>query len=44
VTRVPGIAAAAAAWSAHRIATGRGVSLPDPPQRNAGGQVLAIWY
>lgn len=36
--------AAAAAWSAHRIATGRGVALPDPPQRNERGQQLAIWY
>lgn len=36
--------AAAAAWSAHRIATGFGVSLPDPPQRNEQGQALAIWY
>ncbi|NJC71610.1 DUF429 domain-containing protein [Planosporangium thailandense] len=36
--------AAAAAWSAHRIATGRGVALPDPPQLNERGQRLAIWY
>jgi predicted RNase H-like nuclease len=36
--------AAAAAWSAHRIAIGRGVPLPDPPQTNERGQRLAIWY
>ncbi|MGC9670602.1 DUF429 domain-containing protein [Planosporangium sp. 12N6] len=36
--------AAAAAWSAHRIATGRGGSLPDPPEVNERGQRLAIWY
>ncbi|WP_304106818.1 DUF429 domain-containing protein [Mycolicibacterium bacteremicum] len=35
--------AAAAAWSAHRIATGAAFSLPDPPQVNARGQRLAIW-
>jgi predicted RNase H-like nuclease len=34
--------AAAAAWSANRIATGRGQSLPDPPQI-AGGREIAIW-
>jgi predicted RNase H-like nuclease len=36
--------AAAAAWSAHRIACGEGQSLPDPPQRNRGGQQIAIWF
>jgi predicted RNase H-like nuclease len=36
--------AAAVAWSAHRIATGRATSLPDPPERNERGQALAIWY
>ena len=36
--------AAAAAWSAHRIATGAGVPLPDPPEHNDRGQRLAIWY
>jgi predicted RNase H-like nuclease len=36
--------AAAVAWSTHRIATGRGASLPDPPERNERGQPLAIWY
>lgn len=35
--------AAAAAWSAHRIATGAAFSLPDPPQINESGQQLAIW-
>lgn len=35
--------AAAAAWSAHRMAAGRAASLPDPPQR-AGGLQIAIWY
>lgn len=35
--------AAAAAWSAHRITTGRAVSYPDPPQRSASGQEIAIW-
>jgi predicted RNase H-like nuclease len=36
--------AAVAAWSAQRIATGRGRSLPDPPERDAGGRPMAIWY
>lgn len=36
--------AAAAAWSAHRIASGRGRSLPDPPQINERGQHSAIWF
>jgi predicted RNase H-like nuclease len=36
--------AAAVAWSAQRIATGRAASLPDPPERNERGQALAIWY
>ncbi len=35
--------AAAAAWSAHRIATGTAFSLPDPPQIDARGRRLAIW-
>jgi len=35
--------AAAAAWSAHRIAVGEAESLPDPPQVLAGRPV-AIWY
>lgn len=36
--------AAAAAWSAQRIADGRGVPVPDPPPRNERGQLSAIWY
>lgn len=36
--------AAAAAWSARRIATGRASTLPDPPQRSADGRPIAIWY
>lgn len=35
--------AAAAAWSAARIAAGTAVSLPDPPERRDGVDV-AIWY
>ncbi|NNF64456.1 MAG: DUF429 domain-containing protein [Acidimicrobiia bacterium] len=35
--------AAAAAWSAHRIATGVAVSLPDPPEMIRGISA-AIWY
>ena len=35
--------AAAAAWSAHRIATGTARSLPDPPEL-VDGQRVAIWY
>jgi predicted RNase H-like nuclease len=35
--------AAAAAWSAHRIATGCAVSYPDPPQRTDDGDEIAIW-
>ncbi len=35
--------AAAAAWSAHRIARGSASSLPDPPERIAGRDV-AIWF
>jgi predicted RNase H-like nuclease len=35
--------AAAAAWSAHRIATGQARSLPDPPQL-MDGRSVAIWY
>ena len=36
--------AAAAAWSAHRIATGAGRSVPEPPELNEHGLVSAIWY
>jgi predicted RNase H-like nuclease len=35
--------AAAAAWSANRIATGEALSLPHPPERKDGLRV-AIWY
>ena len=35
--------AAVAAWSAHRIATGKAVSLPDPPEM-IRGIPAAIWY
>lgn len=34
---------AAVAWSAHRIATGKAGSHPDPPEE-AGGARIAIWY
>ncbi|GAU65461.1 hypothetical protein SSP35_01_08030 [Streptomyces sp. NBRC 110611] len=36
--------AAAAAWTAHRIARGRAHSLPDPPEHDADGRPIAIWY
>ncbi|MDQ3983325.1 MAG: DUF429 domain-containing protein [Actinomycetota bacterium] len=36
--------AAAAAWTARRIARGEAVSLPSPPQRLGDGQTAAIWY
>ncbi|MEU9119343.1 DUF429 domain-containing protein [Streptomyces sp. NPDC048506] len=36
--------AAAAAWTAHRIARGRARPLPDPPERDADGRPVAIWY
>lgn len=39
--------AAAAAWSAKRIATGTAVSLPDPPEPDINGKEncrrVAIW-
>jgi predicted RNase H-like nuclease len=35
--------AAAAAWTAHRIALGVARSLPDPPEQ-VGGHSIAIWY
>ena len=35
--------AAAAAWSARRIAGGEGLSLPDPPEI-VEGRPVAIWY
>ncbi|GAB2503586.1 DUF429 domain-containing protein [Nocardiopsis aegyptia] len=36
--------AAAAAWSAHRIATGRAKSLPTPAQSGPSDVPIAIWY
>lgn len=36
--------AAAAAWTAHRIAHGRAHSLPDPPEHDADGRPVAIWH
>lgn len=36
--------AAAAAWSAHRIAQGLAHPLPDPPQLDRAGRPIAIWY
>ncbi|GAA4900602.1 DUF429 domain-containing protein [Streptomyces coeruleoprunus] len=36
--------AAAAAWTAHRIAHDLARSLPDPPERDAQGRPVAIWY
>ena len=36
--------AAVAAWSARRIANGEGVCVPDPPQHDADGRAVAIWY
>jgi len=36
--------AAAVAWTAHRIASGIAVSLPDPPECDAAGRPVAIWY
>lgn len=35
--------AAAAAWSAHRIASGRAQSHPEPPQRVGAGRRIALW-
>jgi predicted RNase H-like nuclease len=35
--------AAAAAWSAHRIALGLAETLPHPPER-VGGRSVCIWY
>ena len=35
--------AAAAAWSAHRVASGAARTLPDPPELVAGRRI-AIWY
>lgn len=36
--------AAAVAWSARRIQTGIGASLPDPPETSSDGLTMAIWY
>ncbi|SCK38013.1 Predicted nuclease (RNAse H fold) [Streptomyces sp. WMMB 322] len=36
--------AAAAAWSAHRIAKQDAFCLPDPPQLDRRGRPIAIWY
>lgn len=36
--------AAAAAWSASRIAEGQALSLPDPPEYDGAGRRVAIWY
>jgi predicted RNase H-like nuclease len=36
--------AAAVAWSAHRVACDTARSLPDPPERDAEGRPVAIWY
>jgi len=36
--------AAAVAWTAGRIASGQASSLPTPPQPDADGHPMAIWY
>jgi predicted RNase H-like nuclease len=36
--------AGAAAWTARRLTTGEAGSLPDPPEEQPGGRVVAIWY
>jgi predicted RNase H-like nuclease len=36
--------AAAAAWTADRIARGKAVSLPSPPEQVEDGRLAAIWY
>jgi predicted RNase H-like nuclease len=36
--------AAAAAWTAVRIARGQAACLPQPPQRDEADQAIAIWY
>ncbi|MFO7165580.1 MAG: DUF429 domain-containing protein [Mycolicibacterium hassiacum] len=46
VARVPAddvLDAAAAAWTADRIARGAALCLPDPPQYNERGRPVAIW-
>jgi len=36
--------AAAAAWTARRLAAGTAVPMPDPPERDAAGRPVAIWW
>jgi predicted RNase H-like nuclease len=36
--------AAAAAWTAGRIARGDALTLPDPPEQDRRGRAVAIWY
>ncbi|MEU6848477.1 DUF429 domain-containing protein [Actinacidiphila alni] len=36
--------AAAAAWSAHRIATGAATCMPATPERDTEGRPVSIWY
>jgi predicted RNase H-like nuclease len=36
--------AAAAAWTAQRIASGAAASLPNPPETGPRGERIAIWY
>ena len=36
--------AAAAAWTANRLAEGRARTLPSPPEQHPGGRLVAIWY
>lgn len=36
--------ATAAAWTAHRLAHGRARPVPDPPEHDAHGRPIAIWY
>jgi predicted RNase H-like nuclease len=36
--------AAAAAWTANRLAQGKAKTLPDPPEEHPGGRAVAIWY
>jgi predicted RNase H-like nuclease len=38
------IDAAAAAWTAGRIAGGEALTLPDPPEQDPRGRAVAIWY
>lgn len=36
--------AAAAAWTANRVAEGEAKTLPDPPEERSGGHTIVIWY